>query len=201
MKVYFYTPEAGDTAAAHTHRAIADVLERSGVSVIVKDTPIEQAFPDIYRQLERRGQSLLDFVDAVVIEGSEPDPEVGYLLAYAVAQRKPALLLLRKGRAVKNPLATFGRNVPKNLTTAIYTEDSIEGAVIGFMSSLGTLEYQEVPSIKFTLRITPQIEQYLDWKTHNTKKTKADFLRAVILDDIIARDEEFQRYWRKRRTR
>lgn len=197
MKVYFYAPDAKQSPIADNVRAALDILGRSGVEVITKDRPVEQAFPDTYRQIERRGESFLDYVDAIVIEGSEADSEVGYLLAYAIAQKKPALLLLRKGTTNRNPLASFGQRLPKHLTMSFYRPETLEQQLISFLRQLGEIEYQEVPSIKFTLRITPQIEQYLSWKTHNTKITKADFLRALILDDVIAKDEAFQRHRKK----
>ena len=197
MKVYFYAPDGKQSQTADNVRAALDILGRSGVEAITKDRPVEQAFPDTYRQIERRGESFLDYVDAIIIEGSEADSEVGYLLAYAIAQKKPALLLLRKGMANRNPLASFGQRLPKNLTMRFYRSETLEQQLVSFLRQLGEIEYQEVPSIKFTLRITPQIEQYLSWKTHNTKITKADFLRALILDDVIAKDEAFQRHRKK----
>lgn len=201
MKVYWYAPETESTAARERCALIAQILGRSGVEVISKDQRVEEAFPDTYRQVERRGESFLDYVDACIIEGSEQDAEVGYLLAYAVAQKKPALLLVARGASARNPLATFGRQIPKNLRLVFYDARSAEKILLSFLGALGQLAYQEVPSIKFTLRITPKIEQYLHWKTHNTETTKADFLRKVILDDIIAQDEAFQRFLKKGKDR
>lgn len=50
------------------------------------------------------------------------------------------------------------------------------------------------PTIKFTLRISKEIERYLKWKVHNTDKSKADFLREVIVDDLIANDTAYQEF-------
>lgn len=201
MKVYFYAPESSSPALVENSRTIADILRRAGVDVITKNMDAAEAFPDSYKQLEQRGQSLLDHVAAIVIEGTEPDPEVGYLLAYAIAQKRPALLLTAKGNVDRNPLQTFGaQQVPKTLSIARYLPAQLEQIVVGFLQELGEIEYLEIPSIKFTLRITPQIERYLHWKTHNTPLSKADFLRKILLEDIIARDESYQRYRRKRKS-
>ena len=54
-------------------------------------------------------------------------------------------------------------------------------------------EGKETPTIKFTLRITPRIERFLHWKTHNTKVSKADFLRELI-ERLIDQDEDYQRF-------
>ncbi|MBI3956837.1 MAG: hypothetical protein HY340_02505 [Candidatus Kerfeldbacteria bacterium] len=200
MKIYCYITGGDAAAATPDARFLKDVLERSGVQVITKEQPVEQVFPETHAAIERRGESFLSYVDGIVLEGSTPDPEIGYLLAFAIAQKKPALLLLRKGTPNRTPLATFGQKLPQHITVAYYHEASVEKPIITFLSGLGEFEYQEVPSIKFTLRITPQIEHYLDWKTHNTKMTKADFLRKYLLEDIIPNDEDFQQS-RKRRPK
>lgn len=200
MKLYCYIPDRVAERFPETPKLLTGILERAGVDVITKERPVEDAFPDTFRQVQERGESFLDHVSGIIIEGSEPDADTGYLLAYAVAQKKPALLLLRKGRAAQNPMARFGRRVPDNLVVMQYDDEKCEKALLQFLRGLGDISYHEVPSIKFTLRITPQIEHYLHWKTLNTKLTKADFLRKVILEEIIARDEEFKRY-RERRSK
>lgn len=48
------------------------------------------------------------------------------------------------------------------------------------------------PNIKFTLRISKEIERYLAWKVNNTNNTKADFLRDAILKEIMENDENYQ---------
>lgn len=197
MKVYCYTPDASKPVVVASIRRLLEVLGHTGAEIITKDQPVEKVFPDTYRQIERRGESFLNYVDAMIVEGSEPDSEVGYLLAFAIAQKKPALLLLRKGTALHNPLATFGQRLPTHLSVCYYNDEGLEKRIISFLQSVGDIEYQEVPSIKFTLRITRPIEQYLSWKTRNSNVTKADFLRKVILDDVIAKDELFQSYQKK----
>ncbi|MBU1167747.1 GAF domain-containing protein, partial [Patescibacteria group bacterium] len=52
----------------------------------------------------------------------------------------------------------------------------------------------KIPNIKFTLRISKEIDRYLNWKVHNTKKTKADFLREAILEDLMEPDEEYKKF-------
>lgn len=195
MNVFFYAGEPRNDAEREGTNALRDVLERSGVRTITKDARVEEVFPDTFRQMEARGETFLDHVSGIVVEGSRDDSEVGYLLAYGIAQRKPVLLLLEKGKAKRNPMESFGsRTFPKNVTIAYYTDATREATLLGFLRSLGDIEYREAPTIKFTLRITPRIEQFLHFKTHNTKMTKADFLRDVILKDHIDGDEQFRQY-------
>lgn len=48
------------------------------------------------------------------------------------------------------------------------------------------------PTIKFTLRISKEIERYLKWKIHNTDQSKADFLRNLLTEDVIKNDQQYQ---------
>jgi GAF domain-containing protein len=48
------------------------------------------------------------------------------------------------------------------------------------------------PTIKFTLRISKEIERYLTWKIHNTDQSKADFLRNLLTEDVIKNDHDYQ---------
>lgn len=179
---------------------IHDILKRSGLDILTKETTAETDFPDLYRQAQERGQSMLDQVGAIVIEGTTPDPDVGYLVAYAIAQKRPLLLLLDHAHSRQHPIEKFGQRhaLPPTLIVSPYHWKTLETLIIAFLKKLDDIEYLEVPSIKFTLRITPQIERYLHWKTHNTNLSKADFLRQLLLDEVIAKDEGYQRYRRKR---
>ena len=47
------------------------------------------------------------------------------------------------------------------------------------------------PRIKFTLRITDDLEQYLNYKTINTKTSKAEYVRKM-LEDKMKNDQEYE---------
>jgi len=49
------------------------------------------------------------------------------------------------------------------------------------------------PHIKFTLRITDDLEQYLNYKTVNTKKSKAEYVRD-LLEGQMKEDKDFQQF-------
>lgn len=49
------------------------------------------------------------------------------------------------------------------------------------------------PRIKFTLRITEELEQYLNFKTVNTKKSKAEYVRS-LLENNMKKDEDFKKF-------
>ena len=54
----------------------------------------------------------------------------------------------------------------------------------------------DVPTIKFTWRITPRNDRYLQWRTINTGQTKADWLRKYMVETLINEDEEYKKFLR-----
>lgn len=49
----------------------------------------------------------------------------------------------------------------------------------------------KIPKIKFTLRLTNEIEQYLSCKVANTKQSKAEYVRK-LLKELMANDHEYK---------
>jgi len=72
----------------------------------------------------------------------------------------------------------------------------LESVIVDFLHTVEKGEGRELPTIKFTLRVTTRIERYLHWKTNNTKITKADFLRELI-ENLIDKDQDYQRFVKK----
>lgn len=198
MKVYFFQPESSSRDLEKGCAAIVDALKKAGVTVLTNREPFP---PAIEEKLADNTTQPMDLVDALIIEGSEPHSETGYLLAYAMTQKKPLLHLTLKGKARNNPLETFGKQhrVPSSIMMAHYDTATAEKVLMSFFGRLDGLVLPEVPNIKFTLRITPSIERYLEWKTQNTDLSKADFLRKLLQEEVIARDETYQR--KKKRER
>ncbi len=197
MTIFFYLPETPEIAIRDAGRSIEDILNRTGALVYTRENTADDV------PLPRKSGSPLDAVQAIIIEGSAPDPEVGYLLAYAMAQKKPVLLLTQQGRQHRSPLETFGRRhaVPATVREARYRTEQLERILLSFLSRLGTVTYREAPAIKFTLRITPSLERYLDWKTRNTSVSKADFVRDVLLHEVLEKDEGYRKDRERRRKR
>ena len=52
-------------------------------------------------------------------------------------------------------------------------------------------------NIKYTLRISRRISDYLNWKSKKVDMPKADWLRNKI-KDVIERDDDYQQYLQDR---
>lgn len=140
---------------------------------------------------------LLEQMDAFIIEGTTSDPEVGFLLAHAIALKKPLLYLYQRGTVPQIFSRLSQRELPSFVKVHAYEEEKIAGSLLAFLSSIEGVVIREVPRIKFTLRITNTIEEFIHFKTHNTKLSKADYLREQI-ERQMESDQDWQEYQKKR---
>lgn len=197
MRTYFFHPETNEEKIKQAIIIIKEFLERAGVLVITPETAAN--YSD--KEFSFTG-NLLEKVDGVIMEASLPNQELGYLLAYAIIQKKPTFCLYTRQAVVRELEKYLGKEQPKFLFFEHYQLNNLEKILIKFLAQIEKpTTYDDIPKIKFTLRLSPLIDKYLEWKTHNTKMTKAEFLRQEIKNKLIIKDEEYQKYlkrWRER---
>ena len=202
MKVYFLGPKTKDKKLQTTYQRVVKILERARVvtSYKINESETIDLGKQALEQANESGETLIAKMDGFVIEVSTPSPEISYLLAYAVLQKKPTLCLCRKGVSPQvPPYLMEGKNVAKFLRVEYYSSASLERVVLKHLRSAEKgMEREEVPNIKFTLRITPKIEKYLHWKSQKKKMSKAEFLREKVLEKTIKEDKKYQEYLAKR---
>ena len=197
MKIYFTADSQAEEKFQKRFSQIVDILNNAGVLVMsnLAQKNVSGFSNQDLEKISRSGEVLLERVDALIIEGSRTIPESGYLIALALTHKKPILYLLEKGKAFDRNLLHLqeDKNTAKLLQLETYTDSILEKVIIEFLKLVEKGEDRQMPSIKFTLRITPRIERYLRLKTHNTKISKADYLRDMI-EDMIDADENYQKF-------
>lgn len=200
MRVYFTADKSAEEKAQRNFSKIIEVLTNSGVLVMsnLLNQNVSGFSSQDLEKIEESGEVLLEKMDALMIEGSKPFAESGYMIAIALAHKKPILYLTEKSKPVSQNLIHLKKDkeTAKLLDIEQYTDSSLDKVVLSFLQKVEKGQGREVPNIKFTLRITPRIERYLHWKTHNTKVSKADFLRELI-EKLIDEDESYLKYSHK----
>lgn len=199
MHLYFYGPPTTKPSLRQAYRAIKVSLTQTDiyVSTNTEDEQV-QVSAEVLAEVKQSDTPLLERMDAFIIEGTTSDPQVGFLLAQAMAQRKPALYLYQRGTVPQVFSHLTQRELPKFIHVVAY-DHHVDQDVRQFLRSIEGVKIREVPRLKFTLRITGTIEEYLHYKTHNTKLAKADYLREQ-LEVMMANDEQWQQYQRRRRA-
>jgi hypothetical protein len=200
MRIYFYGPKTDTEQLRQAYAMIRRFLKQSEVALSTNTQSTNASLdPDVSGLAEDQATNPLDMMEGIIIEGSTPDPEVGYLLAYALAQKKPILFLTEKGSSGRQILKYLNeKQIPKVCKIRYYNHKNLQWLLAEFVKSIDDRETHEIPRIKFTLRITPTIEAYLDWKTQNTKLKKADYLRTKI-NLLIEQDKKFRSYIKHKR--
>ncbi|MFA5995035.1 MAG: hypothetical protein WCW27_02265 [Patescibacteria group bacterium] len=137
----------------------------------------------------------LERVHGIILEITQPTPEMHYLLAQAIILQKPTLCLYSKHNVPRAMLAHLSKkNIPRSILVKSYSERTLEQIVQAFLLTIDrTVSIAEAPTIKFTLRLTPALEQYLEWLARQHNVNKAEQMRA-LLKQIIAADKEYQCY-------
>lgn len=193
MRVYFFSPLISTEQLDANYKRISEILNKSGVFVVASSDEHNIGFKkEELERMNESGEILLDKMDCFIIEASKQDQEIGYLLAYAISQKKPLLYLYQKSTPEKVAHGYLTKkNTPDFIQMQSYTPKDLEQRVIDFIKEIETGKgIKEKPTIKFTLRITPQMERYLQWKSKKIRKSKADFLRE-FLEELINKDEGF----------
>lgn len=198
MRLYFTADNQAPEVLQKRFSKIIGILSEAGILVMsnLADKNIVGFSNQDLERISQSGEMLLEKMDALIIEGTRPIAESAYLIALALAHKKPTLYLSEKGKQINKNLVHLrkDKNTAKFLKLEYYTEKTLEKTVLKFLQSVEKGDEKENPNIKFTLRVTPRIERYLYWKTHNSKVSKADFLRELI-EKLIDEDRDWQKYF------
>lgn len=189
MKLFFYAPETSSPRLRDGYATITRLLRHAGHDVIAYPGPAPAGTGD--------ATGTLDHVGAFVVEGSTPSPEVGYFLAQGLAQKKPTLYLYHRGSG-GDQLVGFLRRKPDPYTLIVrpYRDTDLGKEVHEFLEYLAGGAVREAPSLKFTLRITPSLEKYLEYRARVAQQSKADFLREH-LEQLMKDDAAYLRSLRR----
>jgi len=197
MRIYFAAENQEGTKRSEINSLIINYLNQSGVMVMsnLSNDNLADFSPQDLERINQSGEVLLEKMDAVIIEGTKSPAEAGYLIALALTHKKPILYLCQKNRPVDRTLARLenSKTATQLFNLSYYTTTNLEKILADFLQTIERGEGKELPTIKFTLRLTPRIDRYLSWKIHNTKLTKADFLREQI-EKLMKQDQDYSRF-------
>jgi hypothetical protein len=182
MKIYFYTSNNDDQS-----KDIIKYIKRIDFDLSTNIT-----------EGSTQDQSL-DKIDALVVQGKKLDSKSGYLIALSLSQNKEVLVLLPKGSKADNTLHDLqqDKNFIKKLKVIFYTPESLAKDVIDWMQILDKDSVRDLVNIKYTLRVSSKISDYLNWKSKQLKMRKADWLRQQI-KNMIEQDKKYQEFSEKK---
>ncbi|MBT7228448.1 hypothetical protein HN859_02960, partial [Candidatus Parcubacteria bacterium] len=89
------------------------------------------------------------------------------------------------------------KNFNKRLKIEFYQNTDLKQKIFDFLKTLDKGDIRDLFNIKYTLRISRRISDYLNWKSKKVDMPKADWLRNKI-KDVIERDDDYQQYLQDR---
>jgi len=196
MIIYFYGNLHSTPALQKKFVEIVDFIKKRNIQVL-SNMKSQKAEVEELSNIVQTNTLLIEKVDGLIIEATNPSYESAHLIALALTHKKPVLYLAEKGKYIDKNFYKLeeDKQAKKYFRIAQYMPDSLGQTLDDFITALekGSGLTKSKPEIKFTLRLTESMEKYLNWKSALTKKTKADFLRMKI-EDIMREDEKFKRH-------
>jgi len=84
-------------------------------------------------------------------------------------------------------------NFAKKLHVIFYQPADLQEKILNFLRLLDQDNLRDLFNIKYTLRVSRKINDYLNWKADKLSVRKADWLRDRI-QDIIKDDSGYQKH-------
>jgi len=185
MRLYFYTNEFINNQAA---KQIVEYLKRAEINL----------FSNLSLKSEAKGFSQdqpLDKMDAMIFQGKKLDAKSSYLVALVLAQGKEVLCLIPQGTKLDDAwqILKSDSSVSAKLHLEFYNQSDLQGKVLDFLRSLDSASIKDLFNIKYTLRISNKLADYLNWKAKKLGAKKADWLREQI-EIMMADDADYQKF-------
>lgn len=182
IKVYFYKSGEDFKNPTVLYKRFIKIIENLGFKILT-DTEKKKAN--------------LDKADIFVVEVSDLNPRVGYVIAYAVSRRKPVLCLyLPKVKLEEISYLSQGISA-KLIKIQKYTPEILNTVLEGYLRQK---QRGEIATTKFTLRVPASFVEYLSWKKKQSNQSKASIIRDGFVTKVIEKDKDFQKYITEKRN-
>lgn len=178
MKIYFLGSVSALDKSGKDYKLIVENLKGLGHTVIsdhvlgIKPSRVTGLSQEERKEYYRQMQKSIHSADCMVAEISNPTPNVGYEVAFALEQEKPVLALYREDSKVF-PLL-LGNSSDK-LILSEYTEERIKPVL-----AKGMRQVKNKSDIRFNFFISPEIARYLDWLNKYKRIPRSVYLRDLI---------------------
>lgn len=127
--------------------------------------------------LSRLFESCIDAIkesDAVIIEGSIPSFEAGFIANFAAKNRK-SVLILREENESAGDIESLNILESEHIFIKTYTKENIESMLSDFLK-----DNAGEPSYRFNIILGRRQKNYLNWADRFYRKSKSELIREII---------------------
>jgi hypothetical protein len=175
-KIYIHAAEDSKIIGV-SQSELSKVVRKIGGLLLLEDKPQKRAN--------------LDKADIFIVEVSQSSTRAGYVIAYAIATRKPILCLHHTSVPKANLTYIEEGASAKLLQMKPYDEDTLPDVLSHYLRQK---KKRDIATTKFTLRVPPSIVEYLNWKKQYTSKSKASIIRDSFIEDVVEKDNKYQEW-------
>ena len=141
----------------------------------------------------------LSEADALLIYSKGLDEDSSYFVALAMSENKPVLFLTdiqgEKSKKLKN--LQENKNFTDKVEIAQCNLQSVNDIILKFLQKLDQDSGRDMFNVKYTLRVSAKMSDYLDWKAKQIGARKADWLRNMI-SEKLQDDQEYHNFLNKK---
>lgn len=125
--------------------------------------------------------------DVVIVESTETSSGIGFLIATALNEKKP-VLVLNNSDLNKTPSITLKSAKNKLFTFEEYTNNTIDIKLKNFFTKV-----KSILDTKFILIIPAEIDRYLEWASTEKRMHKAQIVREAV-EKVMESDKDWKDY-------
>ncbi len=191
MKVFYIGPRR-TSELKYLNDKIVKIIEENGQTV--DKSLINAKYSDDIVHFEKaykRNIQSTKSCDILIVEVTEPSTSSGYVISYALSERKPVLALINSEKSKSFPVSLKGSD-NKLFTLKEYTEHNLKKIIHEYL-----FEVKSILDTKFILIISPQINRYMQWVSDNRRMHKAQVVRQA-LEDMLAKDKEYKEFLKEK---
>lgn len=137
-----------------------------------------------WQKLNEANLGALSRAELIIAEATTQSFSVGYLVANAIQQKKPVLVLTRDNALEGTFISGIDSDFVRLVDYSEGKEDELKKVIAAFIDE-NTVENKD---LRFNFFIDRAIYNYLRWAAFKTGKTKAEILRELVIREIEKRD-------------
>lgn len=176
MYIVFLAPETSQTDTKKLYTAICNKIKDA------KNTLYDGTFPHDTGAHEDHASALTKEIkksDALVVEATQSNFNLGRLITLALQQHKPVLMLQKE---VNSTPIVIGSSRLVNVKSYKNTNEDVEEILKDFFK----VAKKQRLTYRFNLMLSRDIDIYLNDRAHEFGISKADYIRELIIKDMGA---------------
>lgn len=126
-----------------------------------------------WEEIYKQNIDAVSTANIMIADATHDSFGVGFLIAVAIQQKKPILILLKKG--AKEGMILRGLH-GETIVKTLYTDENISAVVSKFIKT-HTIKHKD---LRFNFFLDSKLHSYLNWASHQSGKTKAEIVRDLI---------------------